>query len=77
MRSPLHIPASTHGRLAATEFQFVIRPARILFCLLSEAEMRSPLHIPAPTHGHLAATELEQNFLVSVAAITNSVRVQR
>ena len=37
--------------------------------------MRSPLHIPASTHGHLAATELE-NLLVSVAAITNSVRVQ-
>jgi hypothetical protein len=58
MRSPLHIPASTHGRLAATEFQFCYQTSPNSFCLLSEAEMRSPLHIPAPTHGHLAATEL-------------------
>ena len=48
-------------------------------CLRSteiEAGMRSPLHIPASTHGHLAATELEKS-LVTVSAITYSVRVQR
>jgi hypothetical protein len=53
-RSPLHNPASTHGRLATTELNLVLS---ILAMNFFEAGSRSPLHNPASTLGHLATTE--------------------